>query len=624
MSDPGGSDEGGEIESGERKKPSYRLRRPYQQNPEKAKQYNEELIERLKRIKEQNHRAAAERQHKNRKQAPARHGRGQQGDGDEGYAEEPSNFESRNSEQRQGSRRRWGPASPEYVPKEGVDDWRKKLDRIRRRAREQIEESRRQRQGRGSSSEQRSPPPDSDPSEDIPFTDPRDGVTPEPEDIPAESRSDPGDGGPPAADEPPGSPVPDEDSQYFSDGDFSIKWGRVRYWVGSRLPVLMKYFLETEEKWKQSVGNRMSQNEYLTTTGEYGAALKDVSLELLSFFFYVMGSEDSVERTVLRSDFERFVRQYTFDGYNRFDRKPGGRVMYVHPEKWDSARRKPDFAASEPGSNKEVSGGKRFRLPSVPSSSSESEPDSMVLSDSDAEDAILRPQPPSDPQVYPVPPDFMISSDSEAEDAIPRPQSPSDPQVYPVPAAKGQGARPGSRPGVRISYRKRSPVRQRNPLRRSRSPQPMPDSGGGGLPTPSRLLPEPGNQGSEEGPARRVPDVFDHEYYSEERENPRPFYPPPDEFDDGAYDNQDNSAADDRGSLLPNSRRAGARGFFDSFRERGASFFRGAGNFIPSPKERAERAYRRLHDMQRWRKTADFLDGSGDEGILDDEIDGRD
>lgn len=590
MSDPGGSDEGGEIESSERKKPSHRLRRPYQQNPEKAKQYNEELIERLKRIKEQNHRAAAERQHKNRKQAPARHGRGQQGDGDGGYAEEPSNFESRNSEQRQGSRRRWGPASPEYVPKEGVDDWRKKLDRIRRRAREQIEESRRQRQGRGSSSEQRSPPPDSDPSEDIPFTDPRDGVTPEPGDIPAESRSDPGDGGPPPADEPPGGSVPGENSQYFSDGDFSIKWGLVNYWINLMMPRMIRYFLETERNYDQSIG----KTEFLAAAGEYGVALKNVVEDLLSFFFYVMGSEESVARTVLRSDFERFVRQYTFDGYNRFDRKPGGRVMYVHPEELDSGRRKPDFAASEPGSDEEVAGGGSRRLTQISPSSSESEPD------------------------------FMITSDSEAEDAIPRPQSPSDPQVYPVPAAKGGRARPGSRPGVRMSNRKRNPVRQRNPLRRSRSPQPMPDSGGGGLPIPSRLLPGPGDPGSEEGPARRVPDVFDHDFYPKGHEIPRPIYPPPDEFDDGAYDNQDNSAADDRGSLLPNSRRAGARGFFDSFRERGASFFRGAGNFIPSPKERAERAYRRLHDMQRWRKTADFLDGSGDEGILDDKIDGRD
>ena len=90
------------------------------------------------------------------------------------------------------------------------------------------------------------------------------------------------------------------------------------------------HFLKIEEISLSAVSNRDIEN-----VRAYGIALKRAIDELLSVFMDCLKGDAPGLRKTLLKDFERFLEQYTFNGYNTFESYPGGRWRFLTKEEFD-------------------------------------------------------------------------------------------------------------------------------------------------------------------------------------------------------------------------------------------------------------------------------------------------
>lgn len=90
------------------------------------------------------------------------------------------------------------------------------------------------------------------------------------------------------------------------------------------------HFLKIEEISLSAVSNRDIEN-----VRAYGIALKRAIDELLNVFMDCLKGDAPGLRKTLLKDFERFLKQYTFNGYNTFESYPGGRWMFLTKEEFD-------------------------------------------------------------------------------------------------------------------------------------------------------------------------------------------------------------------------------------------------------------------------------------------------
>ena len=115
------------------------------------------------------------------------------------------------------------------------------------------------------------------------------------------------------------------------------------------------HFLKIEEISLSAVSNRDIEN-----VRAYGIALKRAIDELLFVFMDCLKGDAPELRKTLLKDFERFLEQYTFNGYNTFESYPGGRWRFLTKEEFDRIKdiiRPPPPPPRSSGSDTGPSGG---------------------------------------------------------------------------------------------------------------------------------------------------------------------------------------------------------------------------------------------------------------------------
>ena len=93
------------------------------------------------------------------------------------------------------------------------------------------------------------------------------------------------------------------------------------------------HFLEMEE-----ISLSALKRQDIDNVRIYGITLKRVIDELLYVFFDCLRGDAPGLRETLLTDFKRFLAQYTFNGYNRFESYPDGRWMFLTKDQYERIR----------------------------------------------------------------------------------------------------------------------------------------------------------------------------------------------------------------------------------------------------------------------------------------------